>query len=175
MIDRAHPFTISPPGQYRIEELQIAAYRLAGLGGLAAQFAIYSDASGVPGTALTTFSFAGIPLATPQVLASAPNQPIVLQSGTPYWVVGATEQGQVNWSLAMGTFPLISVNGPNGFQLRNDPWVVSPAGNVAAYAILGSPVPEPSTAMAALCIGVALVTVQRRQPTQAHSANQSSR
>lgn len=163
VIDRAHPFTIAGNGQYRVDELQIAAYRLAGLGGLTAQFAIRADVAGVPGSALTTFSFGSIPLATPEVLSATPNQPLTLQAGTPYWIVGTTGQGQVNWSLAMGTFPQISVSGPNAYQLREDPWVVSPTGQLAAYAILGSPVPEPSAGLIALCAGTVLATARRRR------------
>jgi hypothetical protein len=150
IIDRAYPFTIADGGPYRVEQLQVAAYRLAGLGGTTAEFAIHSDAGGFPGVPLSTFSLTGIPLGTPAIIDATPNQGLVLQPDMPYWIVGTTNQGQVNWSLALGVFPLVSVDGSYAYQLRDDQWVYVPTGSVAAYAILGSAVPEPATILLGL-------------------------
>ena len=112
VVDRAHPFVIDGGGPHRVSGLQIAAYRTAGLGGTTARFAVHTDAGGIPGDPLATFTFNSIPLATPAALSATPERELILNSDTPYWIVGTTNQGQVNWSLALGTPPLIGVNGP---------------------------------------------------------------
>ena len=162
VIDRAHPFTIIDGGAFRVAELQIAAYRSAGIGGTAADFSVHADANGVPGEPLGTFVVAGIPLSTPSVVSASPTSDLVLYSGTTYWIVGTTNQGQVNWSLASGTPGMISVNGPYAYKLRNDDWVVSPTGQLAAYAILGSPVPEPAAGALFLLLSATALTMRRR-------------
>jgi hypothetical protein len=161
VIDRAHPFVIGGADAYRVSELQIAAYRTAGLGGTSARFAVHTDAGGAPGVPLATFAFNSIPLATPAALSATPDSELILNSNTPYWIVGTTNQGQVNWSLALGTPPLIGVNGPNARKLRDDDWIVTPTGSVAAYALLGTPVPESGTLpLAILC--ATLAAMRRR-------------
>ena len=111
---------------------------------------------------LTKLPLAGIPLSTPAIVEAVPDDHLLLQSDTPYWIVGTTAQGQVNWSLAQGTFPRIDVDGPNAYRLRDDPWVYVPTGDLAAYAILGTAVPEPTATMLAL-IACARIGILRRR------------
>jgi hypothetical protein len=67
VIDRAHPFTIDADGPYRVDQLQIAAYRVANREPVIAQFVIHADDYGVPSPSPTTFSLSEIPLDVPSI------------------------------------------------------------------------------------------------------------
>jgi hypothetical protein len=136
-IERAFQFTVVPGGPYRLETLQIAAYHYEGMAGSTAQFAIHLDEAGLPGAQITAFSFNDIGT-TQQVLEAAAPEDVMLDSGVTYWIVGGTSQGQVNWNLGDNVF------GTAAYRVNGDDWVVLAHTNVSAFALLGTPVPEPS-------------------------------
>jgi hypothetical protein len=161
VIDRALPFTVPADSDYRVDEIQVAIYRPATSGATTAQFSIHADESGVPGAKLATFDVVGIPLMMIEVLTAAATDDVVLDAGAPYWLVGTTEDGQANWSLAAGPPPLGFAFGASAFNLRDEGWVVTATGNIGTYAILGTPVPEPSAALTGL-IAVLMVCGEGR-------------
>jgi hypothetical protein len=139
-IEQAFPFEVIPGGPYLAEALEVAVYHYEGLAGDTAEFSIHFDEAGLPGTEIATFELSGIST-TQQVLTATPLEVPVLDSGTAYWLVGSTSYGQVNWNLGD------SVLGPSAYRVAGDDWIVIPDTNVSAFAILGSPVPEPSSAV----------------------------
>jgi hypothetical protein len=139
-IEQAFPFEVIPGGPYLAEALEVAVHHYEGLAGDTAEFSIHLDEAGLPGTQIATFPLSGIST-TQQVLTATPLEVPVLNPGTAYWLVGSTSQGQVNWNLADSVF------GPAAYRVAGDDWVVLANTNVSAFAILGSPVPEPSSAI----------------------------
>jgi hypothetical protein len=91
----------------------------------------------LPGAQITAFSFNDIGT-TQQVLEAAAPEDVMLDSGVTYWIVGGTSQGQVNWNLGDNVF------GTAAYRVNGDDWVVLAHTNVSAFALLGTPVPEPS-------------------------------
>jgi hypothetical protein len=157
-IDRAFPFEIALDTSSRVEQLQIAAFRYQNLGGSSAEFTIHLDASGVPGSQLATFHFSGIPT-SPGILSSPPTADTILHPGTPYWIVGSTPRGQVNWNLADSVFGRIA------YRVAGNDWIINEQRNLSAFAIIGSPVvPEPSGAILCVVTGLCMaLRFPRRQ------------
>jgi hypothetical protein len=144
-VDRAFPFQLIPGGPYLVEELQIAAFHYEGLTGDTAEFSIRTDDNGFPGSEIATFAVEGI-TTTEQVITVPVLEHSVLDSGTTYWLVGSTLQQQVNWNLGDDAF------GPGAYQVEGQEWVLLRQTNTSAYAILGSAVPEPSSAVLLACL-----------------------
>ncbi len=88
-IDRAFPFSVIGDGPYRVDQLQIAAHHYPNLAGNVAELTVHRDDSGRPGAVVGSFQFNSIGTA-PQVLSSTPTSEVVLNSSTPYWLVGST-------------------------------------------------------------------------------------
>jgi hypothetical protein len=135
-IDRAFPFTVIGGGPYRVDQLQIAAHHYPNLAGNTAEFSIHRDEAGRPGAAVGTFLFTNIGT-TEQVVSSLPRAEIVLNSATPYWLVGSTARGQVNWNLGVNVFNRVA------YRVGSEDWTFIDPGNVSAFALLGSAAPEP--------------------------------
>ena len=137
-IDRAFPFVVQPFGPYEVSELQVPAYHYQGLGGSSADFSIHLEDAGSPGFEIATFHVSGIST-VPVALTSLLSEPVLLESNERYWIVGSTSFGQVNWNLGDSVF------GEAAYRLNDGEWQHLDYANVSAFALLGTPVPEPST------------------------------
>jgi hypothetical protein len=135
-IDRAFSFSVIGGGPYRIDQLQIAAHHYSNLAGNTADFWIHRDEAGRPGPVVGTFQFNNIGT-TKQVLSSTPTAEVVLNSSTPYWIVGSTARGQVNWNMGINLFDRVA------YRVGSEDWTFIELGNVSAFALLGTAVPEP--------------------------------
>lgn len=138
ILERAFPFTVISGGPYFAEELEVAAFYYGGVGGSTAYFSINIDNDGKPGDALATIEMTGI-TASQQVVSATFTEEVILNSDTCYWLVGGTQRGWVNWSLGDMAF------GTAAYRENQGEWTILSYANVSAYAILGSPVPEPAT------------------------------
>jgi hypothetical protein len=156
-IDRAFPFTVIAGGPYRVDQLQTPAFHYPNLAGNVVDFSIHRDDGGRPGALVGAFRFNVS--TTVQMLSGAPLGEIVLESATPYWLLGSSPRGQVNWNLANSVF------GRTVYRLRSDPWIVQEGTNVAAFAILGSPVPEPGSIVLIIAGLFSSLICSRRSPT----------
>jgi len=137
-IDRAFPFDVQPFGPYLVTELQVPAYHYVGLGGSSAEFTIHFDDAGFPGAEIARFDIVGI--STSQVvLTSLLSEPVLLESNARYWIIGSTFSGQVNWNLGDSVF------GEAAFRVDDGEWQFLANSNVSGFALLGTPVPEPTT------------------------------
>jgi hypothetical protein len=153
-IERAFPFTVISRGPYYAEELQVAAFHGEFQEGSLAYFSINLDDAGRPGAPIATFEMTGIPT-TPQVVSAEVIEETVLYSDTPYWLVGRTPQGQVNWNLADNVFGTVA------YRVDQGDWVIlSGRRNVSAFAILGSQVPESATL---LLLGLGGLALRRKR------------
>lgn len=151
-IQRAFEFTVISGGPWYAEEIQVAAFYYEFDAAPFANFSINLDDNGQPGQAVGIFDSTGI-TTTPQVVSSQISQETVLYSGTTYWLVGQTPQGQVNWNLADNIF------GTAAYRVDQGDWVILSDSNVSAFAILGSQVPEPATL---LLLGLGCLALQRK-------------
>jgi len=154
-IARAFPFSVAPGGPYFVDELQIAAFYYRGFVGNNASFSIRENAQGEPGLELVEFLVNDIST-TAQVHSLLPLEIITLQSDNLYWIVGKTDQGQVNWNLGDNTF------GETAFRLDGGEWAVQQGRNVAAFAILGTPIPEPKSIALVGMIAFGVICHQKR-------------
>ena len=152
-LDWAFPFTLTQAGQFRLEELEVAAHHYDGAVDSTAFFSIKLDDNGLPGQTAARFRMQGIST-EPQVLSATLSENVVLDSDTPYWIVGSTTTFPVGWNLGDGTF------GPRAYLEHGGEWVYDDYGNVAAFTVLGTPVPEPAT-LGLLALGGLLLV--RRQ------------
>jgi hypothetical protein len=153
-IDRAFPISVIGGGPYRVDQLQIAAHHYPNLAGNSAELTVHRDDLGRPGAVVGSFLFNSIGTA-PQVLSSTPTSEVVLNSSTPYWLVGSTTRGQVNWNLGINVFNRVA------YRVGSEDWTVINQGNVSAFALLGTAVPEPSAMMLVACGIVALFGLGR--------------
>jgi hypothetical protein len=152
-IDRAFAFSVIGGGPYRVEELQIAAFHYDFLPGNTGDFSIHLDESGRPGAEIGTFRFNSIGT-TAQILSSSPTSEVVLNSSTPYWILGSTTRGQVNWNLGDNVFGRIA------YRSGSAEWTVENGRNVSAFAILGAAVPEPGSIV--LLASAIIAAINRR-------------
>lgn len=154
-IDRAFPFDVQPLGPYNVTELQVPVYHDTGLAGSFAEFSINLDDAGSPGAEIALFQMSGIST-TQTVLSSSLPVPILLNSDQRYWIIGSTSLGQVNWNLGDSVF------GESAFRVNGGEWQFNDHSNVSGFALLGTPVPEPSTLLLLGVSGMALYTRHRK-------------
>jgi hypothetical protein len=140
-VERASQFIVVPGGPYYVEKLEVAVFivqtwppRPPG----SAYFTINPDDAGKPGHSIASFELDNI-TTTQQVLVAEVTQSAILNSGSLYWLVGGAYSEEVCWNL-----DLVSL-GPHAYRVDKGEWVVFMGGNIDAFAILGSPVPEPAT------------------------------
>ena len=150
-MQKGFPLTVVSGGPYILKELEVAVFQY--YGDSTASFSVNVDNNGEPGDVIATTFLTGI-TTTPQVMNSPFTEEVVLQSDTLYWLVGKADT-EVNWSLGK-TF------GSVAFEVEGIKWTVLPNGNLAAYAILGSPVPEPATLLLLGLGGMALLRKRRQ-------------
>jgi hypothetical protein len=137
----AHPFHAAPGGAWLPVELEIPLYHYDGMAGDRATFSIWTDDSGKPGSSIATFPVSNI-TTQQHVISVAPSfVSSPLQGGADYWIVGVNPgRGQVNWNMYAGTG-----NFTRAYRENGGSWVVQKhLANQSAFALLGSPVPEPS-------------------------------
>jgi hypothetical protein len=138
----AFPFQVVAGGPWMPENLEVPLSYYPGEPGSVAVFNIYTDDSGQPGSSLATFPVLGI-TAEEAVYSVAPSYVAgPLQGGATYWLVGSTPAGWVDWNLEWDVF-----NDLRAYSVDGGAWDVQSAGNISAFAILGSPVPEPASAV----------------------------
>jgi len=154
-IERAFPFTTPSGGPYIIEELEVAAYHYEGMTGATAYFSINADNAGEPGDVQALVELTGI-TTSQQVLSVDFTDELILGGDTSYWLVGGTNQGQVNWNFGDMAF------GTAAYRVDEGEWTILSGANVSAFAILGNPVPEPSTILL-LGLGVPFLSGLRRK------------
>ena len=150
--ERAFPFTVTSGGPYIVEELEVAAFHSEGMAGSTAYFSINADNDGEPGDALATIEMTGI-TTSQQIVSATFTEEVILNSDTGYWLVGGTQQGQVNWGLGDNVF------GTAAYRVEKGTWTILSDKNVSAYAILGSPIPEPATV---LLLGFSMVFLRKK-------------
>lgn len=144
-LQRAFSFTTISGGPFYAETLQVAAFYYSFQSGSRARFTIHLNNNGKPGQAIGTFETNSIPRRqwpetsyTPQILNIQSAEKIILNPNTSYWLAGQTLQQQLNWHLADNVFGAVAYcEGQGQWVLQNS--------NVSAFAILGSPIPEPCT------------------------------
>jgi len=155
-IEMAFPFTATSGGPYFAEELEVALYHYEGLAGSTAYFSINVDNNGEPGDVIATIEMTDI-TTNQQVVSATFTEKIIINSNTNYWLVGGTQQGQVNWNLGDGVFGIVAK------RVNHGAWTIFSYSNVSAYAILGSPVPEPATFFLFGLGGLALLRKHRKE------------
>ncbi len=121
-------------------------------------FLLWSDAAGMAGITLDTFSFNNV-TGTPQLLTATSTTHAQLTAGTLYWLeaVGplpGLQTQTVNWYFASP-----AVNGT--VEVENPIPAVLTNQSIAAFAVLGTQAPEPSLFWA-VGVGLAGVLMRRR-------------
>lgn len=138
----AMPFTSS--GDYQLSQIDIALGFAGGTN--SATLTLNSDNSGTPGAVLMTWNLSSLPaFGTCCVVETlTPSSPLLLSSGTLYWVVSnpGTSDTFLAWNLNdMGATGLVELNNGNGF-------FIAPHSELGAFDVLGdvaTTVPEPTT------------------------------
>jgi hypothetical protein len=137
-IDRAFPFTVPAGGPYSVDSLEIVAFHYINLSGSRATFTLHEDDQGNPGISVGHFFTSDI-TTEPKPRTLLPLEDVTLRSDRTYWLVGETTQGQVNWHIGYNTF------GPAAYRVGSGDWTFLDHANTCAFAIHGTPIPEPAT------------------------------
>jgi hypothetical protein len=140
----AMPFT--PSGDYQLSQIDIALGFASGTN--SAMVTLNSDSSGIPGGVLMTWNLSSLPaFGTCCVVETlAPSSPLLLSSGTRYWVVANPGSSDTHdaWNFNdMGATGLVMLNNGNGF-------FIAPHSELGAFDVLAevaTSVPEPPTAL----------------------------
>ena len=155
----AFPFRAVAGTAWLPETLQVPLYDPLNGQNDNALFSIYSDASGQPGSPLVTFAVPHVGN-MPAVYSVSPSMVTSpLQGGATYWFVGTMTSGMAAWNLD----EFVGGGFTRAYSVSGGGWVVQSVGNISAYAILGSPVPEPSSIVLLGIGGVSLLAYTWRR------------
>jgi len=134
----ANQFT--PSGTYQLSQIDLALLFVSGTN--AATVTLNSNTSGSPGAVLATWNLSGLPAnqtcCTVQTLL--PVSPLVLSSGTPYWIVVSEP-----FPNSIGYWA-VNTTGVTGIAESNtgSGWF-SCCSSLGAFDVQGNAVPEPAT------------------------------
>ncbi len=148
-------FSVS--GTYKLDSIYLALLYNSNTGGANGQvtLSLYTDASGMPGTAVESWVLSSVPdFGSPNgTLVTLPSGGFVLSNAT-YWVIGSASSGV--WDLWM-----VNLDGTDGPVYRNG--VVYPHATMPAFQVNGTPVPEPGTLLLLASSMIALAGGVRRK------------
>lgn len=171
--DVANSFTmVSGAGAYRLDSLTLVLTEAIGGVPNVVDVALMSDADGLPGATLETFTLhnamppGGPQLYPPLVLPSAAHP--VLTEGTRYWVM-ATVAPYTTSAGVYVSWKWNSTGDTAPFAYRKaevEQWSMNPGSNPrGVFRVEGTPVPEPATMVLTALGGLALLACQ---PCQAN-------
>lgn len=122
-------------------------------------FGLRSDASGLPGTLLESFTVSNIPTVSPGgVVTFNATAPLVLMAGDTYWLT-SEEYAPDDTGLGWRTNDT-GINTANALRIGMAGWSVT-AQDTPAFRINGNPTPEPAT-LSLLCLGSLMCLFDRR-------------
>ncbi len=159
----ARPFSFAGTESYLLDSITLAA-GLNSSGANLLNVAITTDAGGVPGTVLESFSFTdqmwsfGFPDA-PLLVGTSITQPL-LTPGTTYWITASAPDGtRAAWN---ETWP--PVQGPLAFSLNGGPWIPTydEFSSINVFRINGAGVATVVPAPGALLLGLVGLACLRR-------------
>ncbi len=148
--DMAFPFSLDAEYPCLVSGLQVAAHHYEYMSGSSAEFSIHVDDGGVPGAEVLSFFTDDIDTRQ-RAVTMAVADPVLLAPSVQYWIVGSTEQSQVNWNLGDMAF------GTAAYKPGADDWVMLEDTNVSAFALIGEAVPEPASLLLMLVGGGVLL------------------
>ncbi|HXR15855.1 MAG TPA: choice-of-anchor R domain-containing protein [Terriglobales bacterium] len=134
----ANPFT--PAKNSTVKEIEIAlVYDNSGTN--AAEVALYSDASGLPGKALESWDVKNLPISGTccKLVKVISKKGIKIKKGTQYWVVGKTDKKSAT-STDLWDFVYNQAVGPIAFisAATSNKWTLYSAGSTQAFAVFGT-------------------------------------
>jgi len=104
-------------------------------------FVLRTDASGMAGTIIDTFTFTGVS-STIQLLSASSTTNAALTAGTPYWLEMLAPTPAATTQSASWYFSMPPVT---GMVEVDNPAPAVTSNTIAAFAVLGADVPEPSS------------------------------
>lgn len=155
-IKRAFSLTIEQQEPMRLETLIIAAHRRDG-GGVGV-FSVRSDNAGAPGSRLGLFVTQDIDADQEHHELAIVDGPVTISPGETFWLVAETLGGELRWNLAAGADGN-GFFGDTAFLRPGGQWTPQNS-NLAAFTLLGVPIPEPP---GALLLALGIVGRQRRR------------
>lgn len=147
------PFT--PSGEFLLNQIDIAVETFPE-STLPVIVTLDANSAGTPGSALMTWTVTALPPSGTCCSAAMleASSPLFLSAGTQYWVVASPESPQ---TFAEWNWNSIGVTGPQALQEGPGlSWIVSNFDPPGAFAVSGTPVPEPATGRLA---GASLIAI----------------
>lgn len=160
-VDRAFPFTVISDGSFFAEKLQIPARYDQFIPGTRAKFTVHEDAQGEPGNEIGDFHMEGIS-ADVRLHTAAATTLFTLEGETKYWIIGQIASGQVHWHLGFNSDDTVTL-GQVAYRVDDGEWVFDDDRNISAFAILGQPVPEPSSTALVSFSSLGMLYFRRRK------------
>ncbi len=157
--------SFTPTASYNLLNIQVAAFRANSE--IAVNFSIYDSSGGFPGALLETLTFdnLGIPEGEPlpgTATAASVLHPI-LWGGMQYWIVmEGVSPGDATWNWnSTGQTGAATLLAPQ-FEGDTPHWSLLSNYDQGAFAVDGSPIPEPATLMLGAPLMFALMLRRRR-------------